>query len=250
MEICCDLGEGYGNWTHGDDAELMQYITLANVATGGHAGDPMIMDKTIDLAVEAGVKVGAHPGFPDKLGFGRKIIPFEPEEMAAIVTYQVGALLGFLRVKKVELNHILTHGALYAYVAQNDAVAEAVARAIKAVAPGISFIWPAPIKGSFFAQTMISLGHTPIPIVTADMHYDANGKVLIERKKQVTDLDYARSQVQSVLTRKELLTDAGATIPVPEVTGILFHSDGPNAVDVAKVIRETVTLGASAPVGA
>jgi UPF0271 protein len=250
FEIACDLGEGFGNWTMSDDAELMKHITLANIACGGHAGDPMIMEKTVDLAIENGVAIGAHPGFPDKLGFGRKIIPFDPDDMAAIITYQVGALLGFLRVRDVPLNHLLTHGALFAYIGQNDAVAVAAAKAVHALVPEAKIVWTAPTAGVTYVEELRSLGHDIIPVTVADMHYSPDGKVLIERKKLVTDLDYARAQVQSVTRNGELLLDDGSTLPIPEVEGLLFHSDGPNAVDVVKVIEEEVAAAAQASLAA
>jgi len=244
FEVCCDMGEGYGNWRYGDDEAIMPYISSINLATGGHAGDPMIMEKTIDLAVEHGLAIGAHPGFPDKLNFGRRVIPFEPFEFAAILTYQIGALQGFLKVKGQELHHVLPHGATYNYIRNDDAVGEAAAKAIHAVAPGAIAYWPAPTD-IVYTQTLRSLGHTVIPLVVADMKYTPEGVILIERKKAMTDIDLVRAQVENVLTNSSLLTQGGEPFPVEEVKGILFHSDGPNAVDVAKAIQEEVQRSGS-----
>lgn len=240
-EIICDMGEGYGVWEFGSDPELMQYITMANIACGGHAGDPMIMSRTLDMAAVAGVKIGAHPGFPDKIGFGRKPLPLDSDEIAALLIYQIGALSGFVHAKGLELNHVFPHGAMYAYLSKNEAVARAAAHAVHSVAPGVDIPWPAPIAGAVFAEEMDSHGHHIVPMVLVDMQYETDGSIILETgRKQLTDLEYTRAQTASVHTNREIVTNAGTTLPAPDVEALLFHSDGPNAAAVAATIQETL----------
>lgn len=240
-EVICDMGEGFGIWEFGFDAALMEHITMANVACGGHAGDPMVMSRTIDMAAAAGVKIGAHPGFPDKMNFGRIALPLGPDEIAAMLIYQIGALQGFMRAKGLELNHVFPHGAMYAYLSKNDAIAVAAARAIHDVAPGVDVPWPAPIAGSVFVEEVKLLGHHVVPMVLADMQYNPDGSVMLERgRKRVTDLAYTREQTTSVYTRREIVISDGTVLQAPETEALLFHSDGPNAVAVAETISEVL----------
>lgn len=239
IDICCDMGEGYGNWRYGDDEAIMPYISSVNLACGGHAGDPMIMDRTIDLAVAHGIAVGAHPGFPDMLNFGRRVIAFEPSEFASILTYQIGALQAFLKVKGQTLHHVLPHGATYHYLRDSDAAGEAAAHAIHALAPDTIITFPSPTTVAY-TEALRSLGHSIVPLLIADMRFGADGVLRIEKKKAATDLNYVRAQVRSVLEEELLLTDGDRIRLREPITGILLHSDGPNAVDVAKAIRSEV----------
>ena len=131
MDINCDLGESFGRYELGEDEEVMQFITSANVACGLHAGDPLTMERTVRLAARLGVAVGAHPGYPDLQGFGRRGMDLTPEEAAGFVLYQIGALAGFTRAAGIELAHVKPHGALYNQAAQDPALAEAIAQAVK-----------------------------------------------------------------------------------------------------------------------
>ena len=143
FDINCDMGEGFGNWRMGDDAAVMPLITTANLACGFHAGDPLTMMNTVAMAKEAGVAVGAHPGLPDLLGFGRRVISVSPEDLTSYIVYQVGALKGFLSAAGVPLNHVKPHGALF-HVLRDATLADAAIDAIMAVAPGAAVVlgWP------------------------------------------------------------------------------------------------------------
>jgi len=129
IEINCDMGEGFGRWKMGPDEELMQYIDVANIACGFHAGDPSIMLKTVRLAKKNNVKMGAHPGLQDLFGFGRRRIEVDPEDMYASILYQVGALKAFLDAEGVPLNHIKPHGELFFYMQRDEIIMDAVLRA-------------------------------------------------------------------------------------------------------------------------
>src|SRR5262245_46405234 len=131
LAINCDMGESFGLYHMGDDAEIMPFITVANVACGFHASDPSVMATTVRLAKEHRVKVGAHPSLPDLQGFGRREMKMAPEELLNCIIYQVGALSGFLEREGMPLNHIKPHGALYGMAARSEEIARAIARAAK-----------------------------------------------------------------------------------------------------------------------
>jgi 5-oxoprolinase (ATP-hydrolysing) subunit A len=132
MDLNADLGESFGAWTLGDDARLVEHLTSANLACGFHAGDFRVMEATVALCHDAGVAVGAQPGYPDLLGFGRRAMPFEPAEVESLVRYQIGALEAFCRAAGVEMQHVKPHGALYNMAAADAGLAAAIARAVLA----------------------------------------------------------------------------------------------------------------------
>src|SRR5918911_5542830 len=130
IDLNSDMGESFGHWTLGDDAAMVRYITSANLACGFHAGDFTVMDQTVALCKEAGVGVGAQPGYPDLQGFGRRPMPLSPQEIEQMVLYQLGALYGFCRAHGVELQHVKPHGMLYNQAAADSILAAAIARAV------------------------------------------------------------------------------------------------------------------------
>ena len=136
IDLNCDLGESFGAYTIGCDEEVLPYITSANIACGYHAGDPAVMHRSVALCKQYGVQVGAHPGLPDLVGFGRRKMAITPQEAADLITYQVGALYAFCRELDVPLHHVKPHGALYNMAAKDRALADAICRAVKQSAPG------------------------------------------------------------------------------------------------------------------
>lgn len=240
VDINCDIGEGFGNWTMGADAEIMPLITTANVACGFHAGDPVIMSRTVALADQHGVAVGAHPGYQDLVGFGRRQIPLDPEEIAAILTYQVGALKGFLDAHDMPLHHVKPHGALYAYLRDNAQAGAAGARAVHAIAPKALVYWPAPTGGAVFCEELTELGHEVIGEIYPDLSYSAEGKLVIQRQKAKTDLPFATSQVKKFLSEGVVEAEDGTLIP-RDARSVCVHSDGPNALDVVHAVRAAIT---------
>jgi UPF0271 protein len=131
IDLNCDMGEGLGEYQLGYDDEIMPYISSANIACGYHAGNPLTMARTVRMAKEAGVAIGAHPSYPDLEGFGRREMNLAPEEVEAMVLYQIGALAAICRAEGVELNHVKPHGALYNQAARDIHLAEVIARAVK-----------------------------------------------------------------------------------------------------------------------
>ena len=248
VDINCDIGEGFGHYTIGADAEIMPLITTANVACGFHAGDPVIMDRTVRDAKRNGVVVGAHPGFQDVAGFGRRRIALDPEEVAAAVTYQVGALTGFLAAHDMRLNHVKPHGAFYAYLRDDELAGAAAARAVHAMAPDAKVYWPAPTGGAVFCDELAGLGHQVIPEIYPDLTYSPDGRIIIQRRKLRTDVTFAASQVKRFLTEGVVEAEDGTLIR-HEAASVCIHSDGPNAVEVANAVRGAV-LDAGAGIAA
>jgi UPF0271 protein len=251
VDINCDIGEGFGHYTIGADTEIMPLITTANVACGFHAGDPVIMARTVRAARDHGVVVGAHPGFQDIAGFGRRTIDLDPEEVEAAVTYQVGALTGFLTAHGMRLNHVKPHGAFYAYLRDAAAAGAAAARAVHAVAPEAKVYWPAPATGAAFCEELGAMGHQVVPEIYPDLTYSPDGRIIIQRRKLRTDVAFAASQVKRFLT--EGVVEATDGTPIRhEAASVCIHSDGPNAVEVAQAVRgAAVETGAAiAAVGA
>lgn len=140
IDMNCDMGESYGRWSLGEDEKLLEIVSSANVACGYHAGDPLVMDQTVRLAVQNGVKVGAHPGHLDLQGFGRREINISPEEAETFMLYQIGALAGFCRSYGQELVHVKPHGALYNQAAKDMRLAEALARGVKRFSSGLVLV--------------------------------------------------------------------------------------------------------------
>ncbi|MCW2794320.1 MAG: LamB/YcsF family protein [Nocardioides sp.] len=239
IDINCDMGESFGNWEMGRDSDMFPLITSANVACGFHAGDPIVMRRTVRLAKEHGVAVGAHPGYSDLEGFGRRRIILSPDEVEAYLTYQVGALRAFLDTEGMQLNHVKPHGAFYAFLRDDEVAGRAGAAAVHAVAPDAAIIWPAPATGTAFCDELRQLGHTVVADLYPDLSYDENGTIVIQRKIRETDVDFAVSQVRRFLESGQVETEAGTTVDM-EAGSICVHGDGSHAVEVATAIRQAV----------
>jgi UPF0271 protein len=239
IDINCDCGESFGNWSLGRDAEIVPYVTTANVACGFHAGDPMTMLRTIELARQGGTTVGAHPGLPDLLGFGRRRMAISPEEAYAYVLYQAGALKGLLAAHGMPLHHVKPHGALYLMLNEEQALAEAVVRAILAVCPEPRLYWPAPVDGLALPEAARRAGIEVIPEVYFDLEYDERGQLVLQRKKTPVDLDRARERVREFLRTGRVTTAAGGKLEVA-ARSICIHGDGPNAPELLAAIRQVI----------
>ena len=239
IDINCDCGESFGNWSLGHDAEILPNVTTANVACGFHAGDPMTMQRTIGIAQRGGTKIGAHPGLPDLLGFGRRAMAISAEEAFAYVVYQAGALKGLVEASGLALHHVKPHGALYLMLNEDLALAEAVARAICAVCEVPRLFWPAPVAGLALPEAAAKAGIDVVPEVYFDLDYDERGRLILQRKKTPVDLEAARERVREFLRSGRVTATTGAKIPLA-ARSICIHGDGPNAVDLLGVIRSVV----------
>jgi 5-oxoprolinase (ATP-hydrolysing) subunit A len=232
VDINCDMGEAFGLYRMGDDEGIMPYITVANVACGFHASDPVVMRNTVRLAKKYGVKVGAHPSYPDLQGFGRREMKMDPEELTACIIYQVGALKGFLETNGVELNHIKPHGALYGVASRDEVVANAVADAAEAFG-GV------PLFG--MANTVHEDVYTKrgLPFVAeyyTDLDYTDEGGLIITREHVSHDPDMAAAGAVRAITEGKATSINGKEIPM-RADSVCVHSDTPSAVELAAAVH-------------
>lgn len=236
IDINCDCGESFGNWALGADDAIIPLITTANVACGFHGGDPQVMRKTVATAAANGVAVGAHPGLPDLAGFGRRKMDITPDDAYAMVVYQVGALKAFLDARGMTLHHVKPHGALYVMLHDQEAVAEAVAEAIRDTCPVPLLYWPAPIELHALPRAARKLGIPVIGEVYFDLGYSDEAHLLVERKKTAKDLGDVARRLRRYLAEGVVESVSGTAIPLAAET-ICVHGDGPNSVDIARTIR-------------
>jgi UPF0271 protein len=234
LAINCDMGEGFGLYRCGDDAGIMPFITLANVACGFHASDPTVMHKTVRLAKQHGVKVGAHPSLPDLQGFGRREMRMDPKELTDCLIYQVGALKAFLDAEGMALNHIKPHGALYGMAARSEEIANAICDAADVFK--VSLLGMARTKHE---EVYTKRGFKFIPEFYVDLDYDKEGKLIITREHVAWDPEIAAKRTLRAVTEKKVKTIDGNDIPMV-ADCICVHSDTPGAVAVAKAVKEAI----------
>jgi UPF0271 protein len=231
VTVNSDMGESYGIHTFGNDGALLPLIDSANVACGFHAGDPVGIHETVAAAAAAGIAVGAHPGLPDPVGFGRREMALTAEEVRDLVLYQVGALHGFLDAEGLPLSHIKPHGSLYGMVARDETLMDAVCDV--AVQYGVAVYGMAGTAHERVAQ------RRDVPFVAefyVDLGYRDDGSLIIARRPHATPPDLAERRAHLALTEGVTETDSGARIPV-RFESICVHSDTPNAVEVATAVR-------------
>jgi UPF0271 protein len=238
MDINCDMGESFGNWVMGNDAGMLPLITTANVACGFHASDPITMLDTVRDAQGHGVVVGAHPGLPDLLGFGRRAMNITPEDAYAYVVYQVGALQGALRMHGLKLHHIKPHGAFYSILRTEEGLAKAVAESVAKLSDDPVLYWPSPTDSALPAACKAQ-GIRVVGEIYPDLEYATDGSLILQRAKHETDVEEAAAQVERFITTGEVKTIDGTRIPL-DAESLCIHGDGPNCVEVATAIRETL----------
>ncbi|MDI6807825.1 MAG: 5-oxoprolinase subunit PxpA [Candidatus Eisenbacteria bacterium] len=235
VDLNCDMGESFGHYNLGDDETMLRTVTSANIACGLHAGDPVVMARTVGLAKRNRVSVGAHPGYPDLQGFGRRDMELSANELESILIYQIGALAGFVRTAGIPLVHVKLHGALYNTVARNAALAETVARAIVAFDPRLVVI-ALPVSALEKAARTLNLRVAREGF--ADRAYRADG-TLVPRSEPgavIHDPIQAADQAVRMVTRNEVETIDGRVIPL-RIETICIHSDTPGAACIATEAR-------------
>jgi UPF0271 protein len=238
IDLNADLAEGYGPWTLGDDAALLDLVSSANLACGFHAGDPLIMARTIRLAAARGVDIGAHVGFPDRQGFGRRVMQIEPEELAAMVIYQLGALAGLASAAGQRVTHMSFHGALGNLAAADATLALPLIQAVAAFDPTLTIISSSSHAIEAAAATA---GLRVITTFLADRAYDDAG-LLVPRKlpnSVLHDPETVLARVRRILTDGTVLTYSGQSLPM-RPRSILLHGDTAGAVDLARRIRAEI----------
>lgn len=226
------------------DEEVLRFITSANIACGFHAGDPSVMRETVQLALKNGVKIGAHPGLPDLVGFGRRNIQISPQEAYDIVIYQIGALYGFMKAEGERMQHVKPHGALYNMAAKDRELAEAIAKAVHMVDPQLILFG---LAGSELVQAGERIGLQTAHEVFADRTYQQDGSLTPRKQPDalIHSDEQAISRVVRMVKEGKVLSQQGVDIPVKAHT-VCIHGDGPHALTFASRIRETLeTSGVS-----
>jgi UPF0271 protein len=235
IDLNCDVGESFGVFTLGADADVMANITSANVACGFHAGDPAVMRQTIRLARDAGIAVGAHPGLPDLAGFGRREMHVSPQEVEDMVVYQLGALAAIAWSEGVRLRHVKAHGALYNMAARDRPLADALARAVRAFDPSLMLFG---LAGSEILRAGAAAGLRVAAEGYADRAYEADGSLMSRARPDALIHDRASVVARAVrmAAAGKVATTNGAEIAL-RIETICVHGDTPGAAELLCAVR-------------
>jgi len=236
IDLNCDMGESFGVYRYGADEEIIQEITSANIACGWHAGDPLVMDHTIQLCKSHKVAAGAHPGFPDLLGFGRRNMMVSAKEIRNYIIYQIGALQGFAHSQGINLAHVKPHGNLYNMAAKDSSMAAAIAEGVKAIDPNLILVG---LAGSLLCQEGQKAGLRIAQEVFADRAYRADGS-LVPRGEPGAMIHSTEEAVQRMIQLIETgyMTAIDGTRLKMDAHTICMHGDTPGAATYAKAIRQ------------
>ncbi|MFN2419437.1 MAG: LamB/YcsF family protein [Candidatus Limnocylindria bacterium] len=239
MDLNADLGESFGRWTLGDDERLVVQITSANIACGFHAGDFRVMEATVAACRRAGVAVGAQPGYPDLLGFGRRPMPYDPDEVESLVRYQIGALEAFCRAHGVEMRHVKPHGALYNQAAADRPLATAIARATARFSRGLALYGLA--SSEPMAAAAEEAGLRFVPEAFADRRYLGDGSLQprSEAGSVLDDPEEAAAQAVSIAIDGRVIAADGSRVDLL-AESICCHGDTPGAVEIAASVRRSL----------
>ncbi|AUJ31724.1 lactam utilization protein LamB [Liquorilactobacillus nagelii] len=237
IDLNSDLGESFGRYQLGNDSQVIQLVTSVNVACGFHAGDPDVMAQTVATAQKAGVGIGAHPGFPDLQGFGRRKMQLSPLEVQHLVTYQVGALQAF--TSKHRLHHVKPHGALYNLAASNHQLAVAICRGIQQVDPQL------PLYGLAGSELIKAAAEVDLPVaqeVFGDRNYLPDGRLVPRSQSDavITDPKLIAQRVVQMVKKRTITTTDGSEIKIDPDT-VCVHGDNQQALAIVKQLRQTLT---------
>ena len=238
VDLNSDIGESFGNYKLGLDEEVVKYISSANIACGWHAGDPMVMENTVTMAVKEEVGLGAHPGYPDLMGFGRRELKTASEEAKNYIKYQIGALWAFAQSKEAKLQHVKPHGAFYNMAARDAELAKAIAQGIYEVDKDLILVG---LANSELTKAGKEVGLKVANEVFADRAYNPDG-TLVSRKKEgavIHDTNLAISRVLRMVKEGKVEAINGKDISIQADT-ICVHGDNPQAVAFVKTIRNTL----------
>lgn len=234
VTINCDMGESFGLYRMGDDAGMMPFIDIANVACGFHASDFNHMRATVRLAKAQGVKVGAHPSLPDLQGFGRREMKIGREEMANCLIYQIGALCGFLKAEGMALHHIKPHGSLFGMAARQEEIAHAVCDAADVF--GVPLLG---MTGTLHETVYPARGHRLIAEYYGDLDYRPDGSLIVTREHEAKDpAEMAARCLRAIEKGQGTATDGSHFATRCE--SVCIHSDTPNALDIARAVRAAI----------
>jgi 5-oxoprolinase (ATP-hydrolysing) subunit A len=238
IDINADAGESFGPWPMGSDAELFPYLSSVNLACGFHAGDPLIMRSSVALAARHGLAIGAHPGFRDLAGFGRRDLAVTPDEIAADVIYQIGALDAFVRPLGLTLHHVKPHGALYLRMCRDEAIARAVAEAVKSYEAGLPLVV---LHGTVMQRAAVEAGLRVAVEAFPDRAYMPDGGLAPRSRPDAVIHDpaqVAERGVAMVLEGRVVAVD-GTSVPVAPET-LCLHGDNPAAAENARALRQAL----------
>jgi UPF0271 protein len=235
VDLNCDMGESFGAWRTGADAEVLEHVTSANIACGFHAGDPAVMHRTVAAALGRGVAVGAHPSLPDLQGFGRRIMGITADEAYDLVLYQIGALAGFCRALGGRLSHVKAHGALYNMAAKDAVLADAIASATRDFDPSLVLFG---LAGGELVRAGRRAGLRVANEVFADRTYQPDGALTPRNKPHamIHDLPMALGQVERMMRDGTVLALDGSEVAVEPET-ICVHGDEPGAAIFVRELR-------------
>jgi 5-oxoprolinase (ATP-hydrolysing) subunit A len=237
IDMNCDMGEGWGVYSLGDDAEMLRIATSANIACGFHAGDPLVMHRTLSEAKANGVQAGAHPGFLDLWGFGRRPIHGErPADIEKILLYQIGAMMGVAKDVGHDIRHVKTHGALGNIAAEDRDLAEAVARAIRTIDPNLIFVV---MPGQETERAGEKFGLPLAREIYADRAYADNGNLMSRRLEGalIHDAEVAAEHAIRMIEDRAIICHSGKRLPTV-IDSVCVHGDTPGAVAMAQRLRE------------
>lgn len=250
VDLNSDVGESFGAWTSGDDEALIPLVTSVNVACGFHAGDPLVIERTVALAVRSGAAIGAHPGYPDLAGFGRRELEMAPAELEAAIVYQIGAVGAFARAAGVELRHVKPHGALYNRAAVDASVAESIARAVRRVSRDLVLVG---LAGSVMLEAGRAAGLRVAAEAFADRAYEPDGRLRSRRLPEAVHASpaMAAAQAVSIVRDGRVTAHDGSSVAIRADT-ICLHGDTLDAAGFARAIRAAldgagVTIAALRP---
>jgi UPF0271 protein len=235
VDLNADMGESFGRWTLGNDEALMPHLTSANIACGFHGGDPHVMRKTVELALEHGVGIGAHVALPDLLGFGRRRMAVSAAELHDYILYQAGAMAAFAEAAGGRLQHVKPHGALYVMVQGDAELAQGVADAVAETGGGVILL----LAGKTVSDAAQNAGVPFVPEGYVDLDYAGDGSLVIERVKQLRDPQATAVRAVRLVTEGKVQTLDGGDLAL-KARSICVHGDAPNAAEIAAAIRSSL----------
>ena len=239
IDLNCDMGESFGAYRLGMDEEMLPFISSANVACGFHAGDPLVMRRTVRLAKEHGIAIGAHPGFPDLLGFGRRKMDCSYEEISDYLTYQIGALQAFCQAEGTSLHHVKPHGALYNMAATDPKLTQVIAEAIHRTNPQLLLVILAGPRAEEMSKVAQDAGVRTIFEAFPDRAYTENGELLSRKLPGavIHNPEEVATRALRMAEEGQVVTTCGKVIPL-KVHSLCVHGDTPNSVALAAAIRQ------------
>ncbi|RBP01135.1 LamB/YcsF family protein [Rossellomorea aquimaris] len=239
IDLNCDLGESFGTYTIGQDEEMMKFVSSVNVACGFHAGDPLVMKQTVTNALSHNLKIGAHPGLPDLQGFGRRMLHITPEEAYALVQYQTGALLAFVKAQGGKLSHVKPHGALYNMAAKDSELAASIAEAVYDLDPELTLFG---LSQSELTKAGEEIGLHVAHEVFADRTYQPDGSLTPRSLPNAVlhDENEVEKQVLRMVEKQEVVSTDGEVLSIKADT-ICLHGDNMAALNLAKRLYEKLS---------